>query len=189
MVRASQDGGGLRPAVFLDRDGVLVIPEFRAGRSFAPRRLEDFQLYGAAQPSLQRLKSAGYLLVVVTNQPDIGHGVVGADTVRKMHSILRRQLPIDLVKMCPHTRQQQCACRKPKPTLILEAARELEISLPLSFMVGDRSSDVEAGQAAGCRTVLIDLGYDEPINVRPDFVVHDVAEAVDVILRAEGNGM
>jgi D-glycero-D-manno-heptose 1,7-bisphosphate phosphatase len=175
---------GLRPAVFLDRDGVIVVPEFRDRRSFAPRRREDFRLYPEAAASLQRLKQAGFILAVVTNQPDVGNGLISRSEVDAMHEIMARELPLDAVKACFHRQADHCDCRKPKPGMILEAAMELDIDLKKSFMVGDRKSDVEAGRAAGCATVFIDLGYALPAPDAPDYVVHSIAEAADLIIEA-----
>jgi D-glycero-D-manno-heptose 1,7-bisphosphate phosphatase len=173
---------GLRPAVFLDRDGVIVVPEFRDQRSFAPRRLEDFRLYPEAAASLQKLKQAGFLLAVVTNQPDVGNGLIPRSEVEAMHEVMTRELPLDAVKVCFHGQAEHCDCRKPKPAMILETARELGINLKKSFMVGDRSSDVEAGRAAGCATVFIDLGYALPAPDSPDYVAHSIGEAADLII-------
>ena len=114
--------GGKRPAVFLDRDGVIVVPHFRDGRSFAPRRLEDFRLYPEAAASLQRLKRAGFLLAVVTNQPDVGNGLIPHSEVDAMHEIMTRELPLDAVKACFHGQAEHCNCRKPKPGMVLDAA-------------------------------------------------------------------
>src|SRR5438445_11422521 len=147
---------GMRAAVFLDRDGVIVVPEFRDGRSFAPRRLEDFRLYPDAAASLQKLKQAGFLLAVVTNQPDVGDGLIGHLEVDAMHEIMTRQLPLDAVKACFHWHGHACDCRKPKPGMILQTAMELGISLAGIFIVGERKSDLEAGLAAGCVTVFIE---------------------------------
>lgn len=177
-------GPRLRPAVFLDRDGVIVIPEFRDQRSFAPRRLADFRLYPDAAASLQRLKRAGFLLAVVTNQPDVGNGVTARAEVDAMHEIMRRELPVDVIKACFHTQADRCGCRKPEPGMILEAASELGVDLARSYMVGDRKGDVDAGRAAGCTTVFIDLGYAEPAPDGPDHVVHSIAEAADIIIEA-----
>ncbi len=173
---------GLRPAVFLDRDGVIVVPEFRDRRSFAPRRLEDFRLYPGAAVSLQKLRQAGFLLAVVTNQPDVGNGLIPRSEVEAMHEVMTRELPLDAVKVCYHGQAEHCDCRKPKPGMILETARELGINLKKSFMVGDRSSDVEAGRAAGCTTVFIDLGYASPAPDSPDYVAHSIGEAADLII-------
>jgi D-glycero-D-manno-heptose 1,7-bisphosphate phosphatase len=161
---------------------VLVIPEFRDRRSFAPRRLEDFRFYPEAAASLQRLKRAGFLLAVITNQPDVGNGLIPRSEVDAMHETMARQLPVDAIKSCFHRQDDQCECRKPKPGMILAAAAELRVNLNDSFMVGDRRSDVEAGRAAGCTTVFIDLGYAEPAPDAPDYVVHSIGEAADVII-------
>jgi D-glycero-D-manno-heptose 1,7-bisphosphate phosphatase len=170
-------------AIFLDRDGVIVIPEFRDGRSFAPTRLEAFQFYPDAFESLSRLKAAGYKLVVVTNQPDVGKGLVSVDTINEMHRRISQALPIDRIEMCPHAQFEACDCRKPKPGMLLNAARHCGIDLAASVMVGDRSSDVEAGRAAGCKTVFIDLDYVSELKpASPDYTVHSLAEAADVIL-------
>ena len=114
---------GLRPAVFLDRDGVIVVPEFRDRRSFAPRRLQDFRLYPEAAASLQKLKRAGFLLAVVTNQPDVGNGLMSRSEVEAMHEIMRRELPLDAIKVCFHGQVEGCDCRKQKPGMISRARR------------------------------------------------------------------
>jgi D-glycero-D-manno-heptose 1,7-bisphosphate phosphatase len=171
-------------AVFLDRDGVIVVPEFRDRRSFAPRRLEDFRLYPEAAASLRRLKRSGFLLAVVTNQPDVGNGLVSRSEVDAMHAILMRELPVDVIKTCFHRREDDCACRKPRPGMLIAVADELGIDLTRSFMIGDRGSDIDAGRAAGCATVFIDLGYAEPAPASPDYVVCSLAEAADVIIDA-----
>lgn len=176
---------GTNRAVFLDRDGVIVVPEFRDGRSFAPRRLEDFRFYPEAGESLRRLKDAGYLLVVVSNQPDVGAGLVSPDVLAEMNRVLLERFPIDAIKVCTHTRADNCTCRKPRADLLLEAARELAIDCAESFMVGDRASDIAAGEAAACRTVFIDLGYSaEPKPSHADHVVNSLADAADIILGA-----
>ena len=175
--------GGLRRAVFLDRDGVLVVPLFRDGRSFAPTDLREFSIYPAAAKCVNLLKRAGFVVVVVSNQPDVGAGRVSRRVVEEMNAHLSDAMPIDLVKVCYHTRDQRCTCRKPLPGMLLEAAAELEIDLSASIMVGDRASDVEAGAAAGCRTVFIDLGYtSEPPPRNPSKRVASLSEATDWIL-------
>jgi D-glycero-D-manno-heptose 1,7-bisphosphate phosphatase len=170
-----------RPAVFLDRDGVLSIPEFRNGRSYAARRLADFHLYDDASDSVRRLKAAGYALVVVTNQPDVGNGLTEQSEVEAMHSALAK-LPFDRIEVCYHGQNAGCACRKPKPGMLLAAAAALGIDLGRSIMVGDRNSDMAAGKAAGCTTVLIDRGYRDERPQNSDHVVLTLAEATDKIL-------
>ena len=171
-----------RPAIFLDRDGVLVIPVFRDGRSFAPRKLLDFRIYPGAAESAGRLKDAGYTLVVVTNQPDVGNGLVDRSVVEKMHQKLCASVPVDAIEVCYHTTADNCDCRKPKPGMLLRAAERLGLDCRRSVMVGDRWSDVEAAKAAGCKSVFIDLNYRDRRPEQPDFVVSSFTQAADLIL-------
>lgn len=185
MVKAGSSSPGSK-AVFLDRDGVLVVPTFRNGRSYAPRSLEQFATYPAARSCLDRLKEAGFLIVVVTNQPDVGGGFLEREVVEEMHVRLRRELPVDLVEVCTHTSEAGCDCRKPKPGMILEASRRHGIDLGRSFMVGDRASDTAAGRAAGCRTAFLDLSYEaERPPENADFYGSSLPEITDWILAAE----
>ena len=184
MVSVVADPLASRAAVFLDRDGVIVVPEFRDGRSYAPTTIDRFRLYDSAAHDLRRLKDAGYLLVVVTNQPDVGRGIIAPDTLEAMHRRLAAELPIDMIRTCIHDGKDGCACRKPKPGMLLAAAELLNIDFGTSFMVGDRGSDIEAGHMVGCGTVFIDLGYDEKKPDRHTFRVRSLAEAVDAILNS-----
>ncbi|PTM40316.1 HAD family hydrolase [Bosea sp. 124] len=171
------------PAVFLDRDGVIVVPEFRDGRSYAPVNIEGFALYPQIAPSLQALKAEGFRIVVVTNQPDVGKGLISPTVLAEMHRLMCEALPIDEVKVCTHTRDDACDCRKPRAGMLFAAAHENGLSLLDSYMVGDRDSDIEAGKEAGCRTVFIDLSYtSEPKPLDPDWVVSSLQEAANVIL-------
>jgi D-glycero-D-manno-heptose 1,7-bisphosphate phosphatase len=168
-------------AVFFDRDGVLAIPEFRDGRSFAVRRLEDFALYADAQASVRRVKELGAIAVVVTNQPDVGNGLVSRVVVEKMHDCLRCTLPVDAVYVCYHTRADGCACRKPRPGMLFAASTDLGIDLSRSLMIGDRASDVQAAHEAGCRAIFIERGYHDEDAAGADWVVSSLTEAVDHI--------
>ena len=174
-----------RPAVFLDRDGVLTIPEFRDGRSFAPRTLETFQIYADAQPCVDELKRAGFLVVVVTNQPDVGAGLVAQDVVEEMHRRLRAAVAVDDIEVSYETSEQATERRKPGAGMLLDAAHHWGIDLGASYMVGDRDSDVEAGVRAGCTPVFIDLDYTEPKPTKQSVTVRSLREATDWILRQD----
>ena len=138
---------------------------------------------------MRALKNASLLVVVVTNQPDLGNGLIEAKTIAAMHEKLRKRLAVDDVKVCPHRHDEGCDCRKPKPGLLIEAAREWNIDLANSFMVGDRWSDVVAGQAVGCYTVFVDRGYSEPQRATPDSYVSSLPAAVRLILSLEQGGL
>jgi len=179
----ASNGEKRKPAVFLDRDGVLVRGEIRDGKLYAPRRLEDFRMLPGAAESVRALRDHGFLTVVVTNQPDIGNGLVAAEIVDAMHAIMRKKMPLDSIEICPHRQTDNCACRKPRAGLLLAAAERFSLDLSASFMVGDRSSDIVAGRSVGCYTLFVDRGYDRCTDVRPDAVVRSVRQAVQHILR------
>jgi D-glycero-D-manno-heptose 1,7-bisphosphate phosphatase len=174
----------MKRAVFLDRDGVISRPLVRGGLPFAPTELADFEILPEAAEACHRLKSAGFLLIVVTNQPEVGRGTMQQETVEAMHAKMCAKLPIDRVETCYHPGHgvSQCDCRKPKTGLLLTAARELSIDLARSWMVGDRWRDIDCGFAAGCRTIFVDRAYAENLKHAPDFRVKDLAEAATIIL-------
>lgn len=171
-----------RMAVFLDRDGVLNHAEVSNRKPYAPRDIESFRLLPDALPSTEALHRAGLLLIVVTNQPDVGNGLVSQSTVEAMHNILNKSLPIDDIKVCFHSQTDNCSCRKPLPGMLIEASREWNIDLTKSFMVGDRWKDVTAGRTQGCYTIFIDRGYSEPLKELPDAAVASLAEATELII-------
>jgi D-glycero-D-manno-heptose 1,7-bisphosphate phosphatase len=173
-----------RKAVFLDRDGVINRGLLRGGKTYAPRRLEDFRLLPGARAAVHELAKAGYLIVVATNQPDIGNGDVDPAVVASMHDRLHRALPLTGIEMCPHKQTDGCACRKPKPGMLTRAARRYSIDLSKSFMVGDRWSDVVAGHEAGCYTIFVNRGYDACQGRQPDHIVRSLPEATRHILTA-----
>ena len=173
-------------AVFLDRDGVINRALERDGKPYPPTSLADFEILPGVAEACAKLKQAGYLLVVATNQPDVGRGTLKQEVVEAIHAHITKVLPIDRVEVCFHPGRgaSDCDCRKPKPGMLLRAARELGIDLAQSWMVGDRWRDVDCGHAAGCRTVFIDYGYDEALRQTPDFKVKNLLQAAQVILDA-----
>src|SRR5208283_5326469 len=139
-------------AVFLDRDGVLNRAIVRDGKPYPPSSLEQLEIVEGAAAGLARLKDLGFLLFVVTNQPDVARGTQTVEAVRAIHDAMRQTLTIDEFLICPHDDQDGCQCRKPSPGLIIEAQHRYGIDLSRSFLVGDRWRDIDAGHAAGCRT-------------------------------------
>jgi len=172
-----------RRAVYLDRDGVLVRAVVHDGKPYPPASAEEMEILPEAAGVLERLKRRGYLLVVVTNQPDVARGTQSLSAVDAMHERLKSVLPLDDVFVCCHDDSDSCDCRKPLPGLLLAAARRYDIDLAGSFMIGDRWRDVEAGRRAGCRTVFIDYGYDERKPSPPgDATVTSLPDAVGWVL-------
>ena len=171
-------------AVFLDRDGVINRALEREGRPYPPTSLAEFEILPDVPAALAKLKAAGYLLIVATNQPDVGRGTLRQEVVDQIHTRLSLQLPVDRVEVCFHPGKglSECDCRKPKPGMLLHAARELDIDLAHSWMVGDRWRDVDCGHAAGCKTIFIDRGYAEELRQKPDFSARNLGEAADIIL-------
>jgi D-glycero-D-manno-heptose 1,7-bisphosphate phosphatase len=178
-----------RPAVFLDRDGVLM-------RDVSiVTRWEEIDLYPYAAASVERLRAVGFALVVVTNQPIVAKGLATEADIDAIHAHLQGRLgnAIERYCFCPHhpnatvaAYRAICDCRKPRPGMLEQAAREMDLDLGRSFMVGDRPSDVVAGRRAGCRTILVETGMhtatpiespDPPVSSIPDHVCADLAEA------------
>jgi D-glycero-D-manno-heptose 1,7-bisphosphate phosphatase len=168
--------------VFLDRDGVLNRAIIRDGKPFAPTSLADLEILPGVPGALARLRAAGFLLIVVTNQPDVARGTASRDAIDAIHAHMRSTLPLNDIRVCFHDDGDGCACRKPKPGLLREAAAARQIDLARSYMVGDRWRDIEAGRAAGCITVLVDGGHDEASTSAPDARKHTLEDAAAWII-------
>jgi D-glycero-D-manno-heptose 1,7-bisphosphate phosphatase len=174
----------LSSAVFLDRDGVLNRTIVREGVTHPPAALDEFELLPGVAEAMRLLADAGFKLVVVTNQPDVARGSQKRETVEEINDLIRRTLPVLDVLACYHDNADNCMCRKPKPGLLLEAARRFGLDLTRSYLVGDRWSDVVAGQTAGCRaSVLIATPYSGTERCKPDHFATDLSEAAAWILQ------
>jgi D-sedoheptulose 7-phosphate isomerase len=185
----SMASSGKHRAVFLDRDGVINRAFVRDGKPLPPPTLQELEVLPDVPEALHDLKSHGYQLLVVTNQPDVGRGKQSRAALDAMHQSLSASLPIDDILVCTHTDEDHCDCRKPLPGMLLEAARKHNVDLAASFMVGDRWRDIEAGYNAGCKTILIDYGYSErPPDHDPDLRARSLREAADWIIRSKPKG-
>ncbi|MEI7834516.1 MAG: HAD family hydrolase [bacterium] len=171
-----------RPAVFLDRDGTIIVD----GKYLAdPAGV--IPLPGALE-SLAMLQQHGYLLVIISNQSGIGRGyfcVAERDAVQAHVEELFQAAGVSFAGdyYCPHAPEDDCSCRKPYPTMLLDAARELDIDLAASFMVGDKVSDVQAGHNAGCRALLLAAA---PVDCAADFIAPDIKAAAEWIIAQGG---
>lgn len=178
----------LRRAVFLDRDGVIneVVergPNFWVGGRevvrTAPFSLAEFKMKVYVREALEIIDRAGFLKILVSNQPDLSYGTLSP----REHELIMQEvftLPLDDVFLCLHGREEGCTCKKPKPGLLIQAARKWNIDLPNSLMVGDTEADMKAGKTAGCQTILVRTGYNAGVTC--DYSVDDLLEAA-ILLR------
>jgi D-glycero-D-manno-heptose 1,7-bisphosphate phosphatase len=176
-----------RPGVFLDRDGVLNRTFVRDGTPYPPMTLDEVEVLPGVADALKRLSENNLPLIVVTNQPDVARGAQTREMVETINRRLAQALPmLTAFYVCYHDNKDGCQCRKPGPGMLLQAASEHGIDLSASFMVGDRWSDVAAGATAGCRTLLLDVPYNQAQRCTPDYIATDLSQAADRILALVG---
>jgi len=175
-----------RRAVFLDRDGTIMEDSNYVGD------VSRVVLIPTATGALKQLQDAGYRLFIVTNQSGVGRGYFSHEDVAAIHAHLDEQfgragVRFDRYYICPHHPEDNCDCRKPKPKFLLEAAHEYNLDLARCYMIGDRASDIQAGVAAGTKTILVRTGAGRDTQakqeVKPDFVAEDIGEAATWILK------
>jgi D-glycero-D-manno-heptose 1,7-bisphosphate phosphatase len=170
-------------AVFLDRDGVLNEVVVRDGKPYSPDTVDEMVIFPDAPAAAHELHRHGFRLVLVTNQPDVARGRISRATVEAMNARVRESVPLDAIEVCLHDDADNCDCRKPKPGMLLRAAKRDGIALAESFMIGDRYRDIEAGHSAGCRTILIGDGYSEEFKAQPEARFGSLTAAVAWILK------
>jgi D-glycero-D-manno-heptose 1,7-bisphosphate phosphatase len=170
------------PAVFFDRDGIINQAVVRDGRPFPPASVEDIHLIPGTIHSMEKLAKAGYALFGITNQPDVARGTQTREMVESINAFIQDHSPVKEIFVCYHDNQDQCDCRKPKPGLILQAAKKYALDLPRSWMVGDRWQDIAAGQAAGLKTIFVDYKYSEPYQGSPaTYNIEDTSSVAAII--------
>ena len=178
----------MRQACFLDRDGVINEPVYRGSgfasgsgkpqRYSAPHTHAEFKLLPRVREALDLLGQLGLVRILVTNQPDVAYGNLSPEDHERIMAETAA-LPLDDIYVCPHGWNDGCSCKKPKPGMLLAAAQKLDLDLAGSFIVGDTDSDIKAGEAAGCRTVLVRTDYNR--GIRTDFYADDLFGAAGLI--------
>jgi D-glycero-D-manno-heptose 1,7-bisphosphate phosphatase len=193
----------VRPAAFLDRDGVLndLVPDPRTGMPESPLAPEQVVLLPGAANAVKRLRAAGYVLVGVSNQPAAAKGIVSPEALERVQARTLELLEwegavFDDFEICPHHPEgvvpelaRVCDCRKPAPGMLFRAARKLDLDLGASWMIGDTDADVETGAAAGCRTILVEnprSAHKRSGAADPDLRAHDVAAAAEFMVHDKG---
>jgi histidinol-phosphate phosphatase family protein len=165
----------MKRAVFFDRDGTIARDVHYC------RRPEDFVLFPEATKTIRLLNDHGFKVIITTNQSGVARGYFSEETLGRIHEKMKAELAsegahVDGIYYCPHHPDDNCECRKPKPALVFQAARDLDIDLKHSFVVGDLQKDIDLGKAAGCHTILV--GAPLPVNIdgaAPDAMVPDLA--------------
>jgi D-glycero-D-manno-heptose 1,7-bisphosphate phosphatase len=171
-------------AVFLDRDGVINRTFIRNGFPYPPASLEEVELLPGTIKAVEKLVKAGYWIFGITNQPDVARGTQSRDVVESIHALILARLPIQEILACYHDDSDHCECRKPKPGLIVQAAKKYALDLSRSWMVGDRWKDIAAGRAAGVKTIFVDYHYAEPYQDFPaTFTIEDTQVLASIILK------
>ena len=177
---------GVRPlnnkAVFLDRDGVINRALVRNRKPYPPNTLQDLEILPDVTAALNLLKERGLLLIVVTNQPDVGRGTQKQETIEEMHTYLVNKLPLDDIFVWWHGQDGECKCRKPLPGMLLQASEKYGVDFQQSYLIGDRWKDIEAGKTAGCITIFLDYHYNELLRSQPDFTTNSMREASEWIV-------
>ncbi len=183
---------GGKPGVFLDRDGVLNEVRMDGETASTPRTVQELHIYPDARRELERLRDAGFVLIVVSNQPDIARGDLTVGAVEEINAELTRLLPLDGVSYCPHDSRDGCVCRKPKPGLVLAAADRWGVDLSRSSLIGDRWVDIAAAASAGIDGILLRRPWSwdatsqgrPPPDLVPTASFDTLAGCVDFVLSA-----
>ena len=172
----------MNPAIFLDRDGVINEVVLELGKPNPPSSLEELRFLPGVIEATHTLSNAGFKIIIVTNQPDVSTGKQTRAVVESMNRFVTESMPIDSIRVCYHLDEDRCDCRKPLAGMLLDAAKELDLDLSKSYMIGDRWKDIEAGKNAFCRTIWIESRYREKKPDDPWAVVSSLLEASQIIL-------
>ena len=170
-----------KKAVFLDRDGIInqVVYHDDINKPSSPWKMEEFKLIDGIKKHLDELKKNGFLIFIISNQPDIKRGNVDKETAEKINKILYEKFPIDDIMVCPHDDLDNCSCRKPKPGMIIELSKKWNVDIKKSFLIGDSWKDIGAGKNAGVKSILIDKSYNQ--EVESEHRVENLKSAIELI--------
>ena len=171
----------MRKAIFLDRDGVINKIIIKNGLPFSPSSFAELEILPGVKESIIKLQKLNFVCLVVTNQPDVSRGQIKKKTVVTMNNYLKDELKLDDIFVCYHDDHDNCKCRKPKSGLLLDAGKKWDINLKKSYMIGDRSKDIEAGKCAGCKTIFIDCNYKEAKPKNTNFTTDSLLNSVHII--------
>lgn len=171
-------------AVFLDRDGVLVraIPREGFKLPTSPFRMEEFEIFPWVSGALALIEEMDFLRILVSNQPDVGRKLISPQTWWEMQKLVA-DLDFDDIYLCLHVTEDECGCKKPRPGMLLAAAKKWNLDLPSCYMIGDTAADTGAAHAAGCKSILIKAPYNQ--GTESDYVAENLLDAVHLIQQFE----
>jgi D-glycero-D-manno-heptose 1,7-bisphosphate phosphatase len=180
----------VKPAIFFDRDGVINEVVMVDGYAHSPMSMDNFLILPGIKKTIRKLKSAGFIIFVITNQPEISRGNLDSVLVDSMNQIIKDELKVDDIRVCPHDRSDGCTCRKPLPGMIDELCGKWLIDRSNSWVVGDRWVDILSAKKAGLKSVLLEQEYswktsfneDLPLDLIPGFTIRHIDEISNVIL-------
>jgi D-glycero-D-manno-heptose 1,7-bisphosphate phosphatase len=167
--------------VFWDRDGVINYPVIINNVSHPPDCVEHLRLVFGIRQLMDKICKMGFLNIVFTNQPDWKRKLQTKEDIEKINNAIIEYLPLDDLFTCFHDNYDNCECRKPKPGMLLEAQKKYSIDFSHSWVVGDMPTDIEAGKAVGCKTILVDNGFKFSKPCSPDYIVKSIEEIEDII--------
>ena len=170
-----------KKGIFFDRDGVINKSLILNNKPYPPKSLKDFEFFENIEKTLEQVRKSGFMSFIFTNQPDVARGALGKDKIEEINKYIYSKLPINKIYCCYHDDKDNCECRKPKAGMLYEAAKEFDVDLKKSFVVGDRWRDIDAGNLAGCKTIFIDYGYSEKLKTKPDYTINKIDEIIDLI--------
>ena len=170
-----------KKAIFLDRDGVINEAIVKNGKPHSPKNINELKINPHANELIKYLKFKNYLTLVVTNQPDVERKKTPKKDVIEINNFLQKSLNLDDVFVC-YSGDDDCFHRKPNPGMLLDAQKKWNIDLSLSYLIGDRSKDIDAGQKAGVKTIFIDYNYEEKKPIYSNYTVYSLKDIKKIII-------
>ena len=169
----------MKSGIFFERDGVLNLAKIVGQHQVSPLSLDEFHINPAALEPLQQLKAAGFIIVATTSQPGLSRGYLPRRELDRMHALLKQQLPLDDILVCPHDESDHCNCRKPQAGLLTEAGFKWHLDLERSYVVSDKWQDAQAAHVVGCTSLMLQSPWIG--GGHHDFVLSNLSELVQKI--------
>ena len=167
--------------LFLDRDGIINVPLVKKNKPFAPTEISQFRLYKNLNKTLNYIKKLNYLIIIITNQPELSKGNLNKKTLDQMHEIIYSTFPIDDIFVCKCQESSSCKCYKPKPKMLYDAKIKHNIDLKKSYFVGDTYRDVYCASNAGCYSILLKKRYNYEMISKADYVIEKFGQIKKIL--------